>query len=131
MNRVLKYLGVLFLSLLAVGLVYGGLSYYKFQEYSEEVEGLVPSFLKDIPSRQQYLVLGEYLSCPETKHNHLEIEFNKTIKATLDLTCDFANGEAEILMSMIRVNKEWELDKVRVTSDLFNSAFNQAKQWTL
>jgi len=74
--------------------------------------------------------LGEYLSCPEEKRNNIEIQLNKTIKATLELTCDFANGEAEVSMIMIRVNKEWELEKMRVISDLFNSAFNQAKQWT-
>ncbi len=127
MNPAMKYIGYISITLVAVAVAFVGYSYIESQKYEGEVLELMPSLLAEISGHEQYSALGAYESCPAKESNHIEIQVTDPIQAVLELECNFQNGAAAVYAKLQRTNNEWEVSKLRVSSDVFAPTFNKSK----
>ncbi len=123
----LKVLGLIFI---LVVLIIGGFlsnSYLNYQTFEKEVSAMVPGILQNLQKKDMYTSLGAYKSCPKKEGNNIEIQMSEPVTASVALNCEFENGSADVdLVLNHNESSGWVIDKQRVSSSVFNPAFNQA-----
>lgn len=119
----MKVFGYISTVIIFIGAVFFGLAYVEFKKYKSEIVELIPALITEISKSEQYSSLGDYSDCPTNGAGDVEIQVSEPVKAEVEMACVFENGKADIYVKLHRTNNEWEIAKVRVTSDAFVSSF--------
>ena len=130
MNNTLKYFGILFILIVLAGAVIAGKTYFDIEKYQKEVEELLPSLLEIVSGTEKYSALGKYDSCPEKKSNQVVVIISDPVRASVELDCMFSNGQADVVAKLSKIDGEWEITKMRVSSHVFLPIFNKARNPT-